>query len=116
MKLQFSDGMEFDTSGELRKELRSDGWYVLGQGMLCPADDEAEADRILERLRGRFRPETPPIYELIDSVKAAVKKYDESDDHIAHGPGADCVRCKAAEAVNYSVPPPRRRTGRSRPS
>jgi hypothetical protein len=46
-KLKFSDGMEFDTSGELRKELRSDGWYVLGNGMLIPAKDEAEADEIL---------------------------------------------------------------------
>jgi hypothetical protein len=42
--LRFSDGEEFDTSGEMRKEERKDGWYVLGNGMLIPVKDEAEAD------------------------------------------------------------------------
>lgn len=32
-KLRFSDGMEFDTSGPLRKERRSDGLYIVGEGL-----------------------------------------------------------------------------------
>jgi exosome complex RNA-binding protein Rrp4 len=37
-KLKFSDGMEFDLSGPLRVELRSDGYYVVGNGMLMAVD------------------------------------------------------------------------------
>ena len=37
-QLKFSDGMTFDLSGELRVELRSDGYYVLGQGMMMAVD------------------------------------------------------------------------------
>ena len=49
-KLKFSDGEEFDTSGPIRKEERSDGWYVIGQGKLIPVKDEMEADDIICRL------------------------------------------------------------------
>ena len=45
--LKFSDGETFDTSGPLRKEKRYDGWYVIGQGMLIPVKDEAEADKVI---------------------------------------------------------------------
>lgn len=45
--LKFTDGETFDTSGELRKEKRYDGWYVLGQGMLIPVQDEEEADKVI---------------------------------------------------------------------
>lgn len=51
--LRFSDGEEFDTSGPIRKEKRSDGWYVLGQGMLIPVKDKEEADEEIERLKRR---------------------------------------------------------------
>ena len=37
-KLTFSDGMIFDLSGPLRVELRSDGYYVVGQGMMMAVD------------------------------------------------------------------------------
>lgn len=33
MTLKFSDGMQFDTSGLLRIENRSDGLYVVGKGV-----------------------------------------------------------------------------------
>jgi len=36
--IKFSDGEVFDTSGDLRTELRSDGWYVLGNGFLIAVD------------------------------------------------------------------------------
>jgi hypothetical protein len=45
--LRFTDGEVFDTSGELRKEKRYDGWYVIGEGKLIPVRDEAEADKII---------------------------------------------------------------------
>jgi len=45
--LKFSDGMEFDTSGPLRTEERSDGWYVIGKGMLIPVDSQEEGDQYI---------------------------------------------------------------------
>jgi hypothetical protein len=36
--LKFSDGEEFDLSGSLRVELRSDGYYVLGENMMVAVD------------------------------------------------------------------------------
>lgn len=52
-KLQFSDGMEFDTSGELRLELRRDGWYAVGRGMLMAVRDEAEGEALIARMNAR---------------------------------------------------------------
>lgn len=49
--LKFSDGMEFDTSGPLRKEMRSDGLYVVGNGMLIPVRDNGEAEKFLKRFK-----------------------------------------------------------------
>jgi len=49
--LKFSDGEEFNLSGELRKEKRYDGWYVLGQGQLIPVRDEEEANEIIRKLK-----------------------------------------------------------------
>jgi len=45
--LRFSDGMEFDTSGPIHAEERSDGWYVVGEGLLIPVDSEEEANEII---------------------------------------------------------------------
>ena len=47
--LKFTDGEVFDTSGELRKEERYDGWYILGLGMLIPMDSEEECDKYLNK-------------------------------------------------------------------
>jgi hypothetical protein len=46
--IKFSDGMSFDTSGPLRITRRWDGYYVVGEGTLIPAED-AEAARVLLR-------------------------------------------------------------------
>ena len=51
--LKFSDGEEFDTSGELRVECRSDGWYVLGQGLFIPVSGKEEGQAIIRELTGR---------------------------------------------------------------
>jgi hypothetical protein len=49
MTLKFSDGMEFDTSGPLRIESRSDGLYVVGNGQLIPVSSREEAEQIIRR-------------------------------------------------------------------
>lgn len=48
--LRFSDGVTFDTSGVLRKERKSDGWYVVGQGKLIPVSGPEEADDLIKEL------------------------------------------------------------------
>ena len=49
-KLKFSDGEEFDLTGELRTEERYDGWYVLGENKMIPASDEEDALMTIEKL------------------------------------------------------------------
>ena len=41
--LRFSDGVNIDTSGELRVLRLKDGYYVVGNGMLIPVDSREEA-------------------------------------------------------------------------
>jgi hypothetical protein len=49
MTLKFSDGMEFDTSGPLRIESRSDGLYVVGNGQLIQVSSREEAEEIIKQ-------------------------------------------------------------------
>jgi len=49
--LRFNDGMNFDTSGALRIEHRSDGYYVLGEGMMVAVDTYEDGTREIERLQ-----------------------------------------------------------------
>ena len=49
--LRFSDGEEFDTSGELRTEERSDGWYIVGEGKLIPVKNKIEGERFIEQIK-----------------------------------------------------------------
>ena len=51
--LRFSDGEEFETSGELRVECRSDGYYVVGQGMLIPVSDRKEGEEVIREMAGK---------------------------------------------------------------
>jgi len=46
--LKFNDGVEIDTSGPLRKMQLEDGWYVVGEGILLPVDDENEANKCMD--------------------------------------------------------------------
>lgn len=48
--MRFSDGMEFDTSGPYRITRKSDGLYVVGNGMLCPVDSYEEGEKLIESL------------------------------------------------------------------
>ena len=52
--LKFDDGMEFETSGPFRKEHRSDGWYVIGHGMLIPVKTEEDADEHIKENKERL--------------------------------------------------------------
>ena len=49
-EIKFSDGMEFDISGELHTEERSDGWYVVGENMLIPVNSEEEGEEYILKL------------------------------------------------------------------
>jgi len=49
--LKFSDGVNINTSGELRKLRLSDGLYVVGQGMLIPVNDDKEAEELIKKLK-----------------------------------------------------------------
>ncbi len=50
-QLKFSDGMVIHTHGELRCIEFSDGWYVLGEGMLIPVPNENEGKRVMNSLK-----------------------------------------------------------------
>jgi hypothetical protein len=48
-QLKFSDGEEFDLSGDLRVELRSDGYYVLGQNMMMAVNTFEEGQEYINK-------------------------------------------------------------------
>ena len=49
--MKFNDGMEFDTkSSSLRVVRKTDGYYVVGRGMLIPVEDTDEAYRTIDEL------------------------------------------------------------------
>ena len=41
--IMFSDGVLVETDGPLRPLRLKDGWYVVGNGMLCPVNSREEA-------------------------------------------------------------------------
>lgn len=49
--LEFTDGVRFDTSGELRIESRHDGLYVVGQGMLLAVETREEGRDLIASFR-----------------------------------------------------------------
>lgn len=53
MKLRFSDGMSFDLSGPLHITRRSDGLYVVGEGMLMAVDSYQEGLDIIKQEQER---------------------------------------------------------------
>ncbi len=52
-RLNSSDGMEFDLSGELRTVHRCDGWYVTGRGMLIPVTDREDGERTVALMNNK---------------------------------------------------------------
>jgi len=58
--LKFSDGETFDLSGPLRVELRSDGYYVLGQNMMMAVDTFEQGQEYIlrnKKLRANIKSE-----------------------------------------------------------
>ena len=55
-KLKFTDGEEFDLSGDLRTEERSDGWYVLGDNKMIPVNDEEDGLLTIDKLNSLKQP------------------------------------------------------------
>ncbi len=51
-EINFNDGVSINTDGPLRKLKLSDGWYVVGEGMLIPVGDEVEADETIQEMKG----------------------------------------------------------------
>lgn len=51
--MRFNDGVSFDTSGALRVEKRHDGYYVVGEGMLCPVDSYQEGSDMIKQMNER---------------------------------------------------------------
>jgi len=47
--LKFSDGVEFNTDGELRIEERYDGLYVVGKGILMPISSREEGQTFIDK-------------------------------------------------------------------
>ena len=48
--LRFSDGINIETSGPLRVLRLPDGYYVVGNGMLIPVADRAEAREVIKEM------------------------------------------------------------------
>jgi hypothetical protein len=49
--LRFDDGIEIDTSGELRLLELYDGWYVVGEGRMIPVESEKVGMKTIESIR-----------------------------------------------------------------
>lgn len=46
-RIKFSDGAQFETSGEYRVERRNGGYFVVGHSLLCPVTDKADGERLI---------------------------------------------------------------------
>ena len=50
MPIIFTDGMEIKNTGPYRIIRESDGFYVVGHGLLCAADTQEEGEQMLREL------------------------------------------------------------------
>ena len=74
-KLRFSDGIEIDASGAMRVVRKSDGYYIVGQGVCCPVDSIEEGQRIISRFmtkhcRVKIESEKQKFLESLKKIKA----------------------------------------------
>ncbi len=49
--LRFNDGVNIDTSGELRVLRLRDGYYVVGEGMCIPVADREDALKMIAEMK-----------------------------------------------------------------
>jgi hypothetical protein len=54
--LKFTDGEEFDLSGDFRTEERADGWYVLWDNKMIPVNDEEDGLLTIDKLNSLKQP------------------------------------------------------------
>ena len=47
--IKFNDGVEFNIDGEYRIVRKSDGYYVVGQGLLCAVESREEGTTLIAR-------------------------------------------------------------------
>lgn len=47
--IKFSDGISVNTDGPLRVLKLHDGYYVIGNGMMCPVNDKEEAYEMISK-------------------------------------------------------------------
>jgi len=50
--IRFSDGMVFDTRGDLRIVEEQDGFYVVGEGWLIPVSNKEAGEEMIHRMKG----------------------------------------------------------------
>ena len=72
--LRFSDGINVNTSGELRPLKLPDGWYVVGEGKLIPVKDKEEAKSLIKSMTEK------PIKESANSLLEKIVKIKTKDD------------------------------------
>lgn len=51
--LRFNDGVTFNTDGPLRVVRKRDGYYVVGEGMMCPVDTYEEGRQWVQQMNER---------------------------------------------------------------
>ena len=49
--LRFNDGVNIDTTGEIRILRLRDGYYVVGEGMCIPVVDREEAHEVIAEMK-----------------------------------------------------------------
>jgi hypothetical protein len=67
--MRFTDGVSFDTSGEMRIESRHDGLYVVGGGMLCAVNSHGEGNALIESMKASKEKREEPRVRLEFAAK-----------------------------------------------
>jgi len=69
----------------------------LRENLYFEDDDVKEVD--VRDLVKELAPKAP-IYILVDAVAEAIREYDKSKDHLRHGAGSDCIRCRLEDVIH----------------
>ena len=54
-RIKFTDGAQFETSGEYRVVRRNGGYFVVGHGVLCPVTEKADGERWIADVKAARR-------------------------------------------------------------
>jgi hypothetical protein len=113
MALNFSDGMRIETSGELRITRKSDGLYVVGEGMCCPIDSAEEGREMIAEMIAEMKAASAPKQTTLIQFAKIQRGWGKSDwekwEQIAQGFEAEgmdrsdaqgCADLKAIELID----------------